>query len=379
MHNSRLQLPFDVPQIIAAGADLKNALCLTKGRDAFLSQHLGDMANPEVGASHMQMASRLMEALDIHPEVVACDMHPDYFSTRTARSIAKDLGIKSVVPVQHHHAHVASCMAENDLPNEKVIGIALDGTGFGPDGAIWGGEILVADYKGFERAAHFEYVKMPGGDVAAREGWRMAIAYLQLSAVSCRLSALSKIGEDKLLLVRQMITKDINCPRTSSCGRLFDAVAAITGIRMENSFEGQAAMELEQLADESEKGVYESRVTSHESLDVISFAPTIRAILKDLGSGISPGIISMRFHNTIINALSVACDKIGERQTTNDERRVCLSGGCFQNAILVRGLKKSLVDRGFTVYTHSLVPPNDGGIALGQAAIAAHSLGDQNL
>ncbi|MBT3182400.1 MAG: carbamoyltransferase HypF [Deltaproteobacteria bacterium] len=368
-----IRLSFEMPQLFAVGADLKNTICFTKGHNAFLSQHLGDMENLDSHDSLEMVADHLMHILNIKPEIVTCDMHPDYFSTRFANKIATNHR-SPITEVQHHHAHIASCMAENDLPNEKVIGIALDGTGFGTDGTIWGGEVLMADYETFERAAHFGQIPMPGGNVAAKECWRMALAYLQTADSRVRtIQHFKKIGDEKIKFVQQMIEKDINCPMTSSCGRLFDAVAALTGLRMKNSFEGQAAMELEQIADESEHGVYPFTIdeTCNGALR-INFSPMIAAISEGVQAGTELGVISMRFHNTIVGALFDICTKIDKGNAIHDRRRVCLSGGCFQNAILMTKLKKLLVDKGFTVYTHSLVPPGDGGVALGQAAIAAH-------
>ncbi len=351
-----IHLNFNMPHILATGADMKNAICLTKGQNAVLSQHLGNLENAESCSSFENATSHMEKLFDIKPEIIACDLHPDYFSSRYAESISKSKDCK-LMRVQHHHAHIASCMAENDLPNEKVLGIVLDGTGIGTDDTIWGGEILVADYETFMRAAHLTPVPLPGGDMAAREPWRMALAYLR----GMKKPAFKGIPSEKIELVDEMIEKGINSPMTSSCGRLFDAISAIIGLRLVNSFEGQAAIELEQISDGDENGTYNFSIEGSR----INFSATIEGILEDLNSKITLPTIGGKFHNTIVEALTKSCKTI-------NNSKVCLSGGCFQNLLLTQKLKKSLEDEGFTVYTHSLVPPNDGGIALGQAAIAAH-------
>ena len=387
-----VRLAFSLPRIFAAGADMKGAICLTKGKNAWLSEHLGDLGNALAHRAFEDAANRLGSLLDIEPEIVACDMHPDYFSTRFVRS-RFTIHDSRITAVQHHHAHVASCMAENDLPNEKVIGIALDGTGYGPDGTVWGGEILVADYAGFDRVARFRPVAMPGGEAAAREPWRTALAWLAKrdDGTTGRRGiettpSLSGIGEERLHVVRQMIEKGVNCPMTSSCGRLFDAVAALTGICLKNSFEGQSAMMLEQAADEVEEGSYSFGIRDSElrirregvdPLFEIDFAPTIAAVAEETAGGTPPPSVSARFHNALVDALAAACLRIsGDSRFTISDSRVCLSGGCFQNAILSSKLKKRLEEEGLKVYTHSLVPAGDGGVALGQAVVAAHNFRD---
>ncbi len=378
-----------MPPILATGADLKGAICVTRGHNAILSQHLGDLQNAEAHRGFEETVEHLTTLFAVRPEIIACDLHPDYFSTRFAETISRSLDLTkprdhetTISRVQHHHAHIASCMAENDLPNEPVIGIALDGTGFGTDGTIWGGELLIADYEGFTRAARFKPVPMPGGDAAAREPWRMALAYLRTTdhgPWTKNQNLFPSVPREKIDLVRQVLEKRINCPMTSSCGRLFDAIAALIGLRTVNTFEGQAAMELEQIAadhcDEAYPYTIETRDSRHETRDhpplQIGFERMIEQIVNDAVAGISPSIISARFHNTLIETISDACRRIRSRFTVHGSR-VCLSGGCFQNACLAEGLKKKLVDQGFTVYTHALVPPNDGGIALGQTIVAAH-------
>ena len=377
-----IRLAFDLPPVLATGADLKGSICLTKGRNAFLSQHLGDLENAEAHRFLEQATGHLQKIFAIEPEVIAYDLHPDYASTRYAKEVAisrsDDLTTPRIYAIQHHHAHIASCMAENDLPNEEVIGIALDGTGLGTDETIWGGEILLADYKDFSRQASFKPVPMPGGDAASKQPWRMALSYLHAQRITA--DDLEKIFKDvdekEIGLLLQMMEKNINCPLTSSCGRLFDAVSALLGICTHNSFEGQAAMELEQAAGEDETGGYDFSIETENAKSAISdsmmrinFSPMIDEILKDLKNDISSATISARFHNTVAGAIIQTCAKIASQQKV---RRAALSGGCFQNAILTSRIKKGLEEQGFQVYTHSLVPPNDGGVALGQAVIAAH-------
>jgi hydrogenase maturation protein HypF len=367
-----IRLPFEMPQIIAIGADLKNAICLAREHNAFLSQHLGDLENIEAQKSLEAVANHLCKILNVAPKAVVCDLHPDYFSTRLARTLAAP--DKTIITVAHHHAHIASCMAENGLANKPVIGIALDGTGFGMDETAWGGEILVADYEGFKRAAHFRQVKMPGGDTASKEPWRMALSYLDDACIASYDRIFEGTTRENIRFVSGMLQKNINCPRTSSCGRLFDAVASIIGVKQINRFEGQAAMMLEQIANESERGRYPFELHKNPEKIEIDFSKTIEAIWHETGKGLASGISSMRFHNTIIEALASACTVIADSRFSIRDFGVCLSGGCFQNAILAHGLKKRLVDEGFKVYTHSLVPPNDGGVALGQVAVAAHRI-----
>lgn len=394
-----LRLAFKMPRVLALGADLKGAICLTKGHNAFLSQHLGDLENELAHCAFEDAIEHMKRILDIRPEIIACDMHPDYFSTRYAYSRVTGhpstllgAGGSRIAVIQHHHAHIASCMAENDLPNEEVIGIALDGMGYGTDGTIWGGEILIADYKGFKRAAHFRPVPMPGGDAAAKEPWRMAVSYLSrvtrhASRENLNSTFFRNIDNKSIQLVEQMVEKGFNCPMTSSCGRLFDAVAAIIGLRTVNTFEGQAAIELEQIVDENEDGCYEfgtrdprpeTRNYDSKTLLEIDFGPTFVAIVEEVSQEIAHSTISARFHNTLVEALARTCLTIQFHKSLSVSRvsgpgsRICLSGGCFQNALLTTRLKKRLEDEGFKVYTHSLVPPNDGGIALGQAVVATH-------
>jgi hydrogenase maturation protein HypF len=345
----------NVPELLACGGELKNVFCLTKGRHAILSQHIGDLENYETLLFFEETLANLKKLFRVRPRAVAHDLHPDYLSTRYA--LALDL---PRIAVQHHHAHVAACMVENGLDGE-VIGVAFDGTGYGSDGAIWGGEFLVAGYEGFERHAHVRYVSLPGGDAAIREPWRSALSYL-IDAFGAD-APFAAVDESRARVVRQMINRKINTVPASSCGRLFDAVASLIGLRHEVNFEGQAAIELEAIADESETAVY-----PFEAGETVDFRPAIRRIVGDAAAGVTPGVISARFHNTVAAAIVETCRRIGGL------RRVCLSGGTFQNMTLLASATRQLQESGFEVFLHAKVPPNDGGIALGQAAVAASRL-----
>ncbi|MFZ2634378.1 MAG: carbamoyltransferase HypF [Desulfosalsimonadaceae bacterium] len=360
-----------LPQILACGAEMKNTVCLTKDDHAFLSQHIGDLEHPAAHDFFEQTITHMQDILDIRPEIIAHDLHPDYFSTRYA--ITRNDAVR--VPVQHHHAHIVSCMAENRMDGE-VIGLAFDGTGFGTDGAIWGGEVILADFGGFKRLAHLEYIPMPGSAAAIREPWRMAISYLLdtfgESFQNLSLPLLNTIDPNAIQTMIQMISKKINSPLTSSLGRLFDAVAAIMGIRNFVSFEGQAAMELEMMAetdriDMQENKVYGFEWTSGETKR-ISVRPVILGIITDMSASIPLPLISRRFHATLIQLFSLLCREL---RTETGLNRVVLSGGVFQNALLLDGLISALGNEKFEVFTHSLAPANDGGISLGQALIAA--------
>ena len=353
-----LDLGRDVPELLAVGGELKNAFCLTKGRHAILSQHIGDLENYETLVFFEETLANLKKLFRVAPRAVACDLHPGYLSTRYALSLTR----LPQVGVQHHHAHIASCMAENHLEGE-VIGVAFDGTGYGPDGAIWGGEFLVAGYPRFERRGHLRYVPLAGGDAAVREPWRAALAY-------CRETppALRAIPEDHIRVVRRMIEAGVNTVPTSSCGRLFDAVASIIGLRQQVSFEGQAAIELETTAGDPDATPYPFELTEGQAWE-IDFHPTIERIVS---SAETPATISARFHNTVAAAIAETCRRIGRESGL---RRVCLSGGTFQNVRLLTRTVALLRAADFGVYLHANVPPNDGGIALGQAAIAAARMG----
>jgi hydrogenase maturation protein HypF len=362
----------EFPSVLAVGGELKNTICLLQGRRAFLSQHIGDLENAEAYNFFGEAVAHWQNILDIQPDVVAYDLHPDYFSTRWAlgqKGARKDI---RVIGVQHHHAHIASCMAENHLES-RVIGIALDGTGYGTDGRVWGGEILLADYLDFERAAHLSYVPMPGGAAAIREPWRMAASYLRhaFGPEMFRLAIpfVEQIPAAKLRTISQMAERGVNSPLTSSCGRLFDGVAALAGLRHEVNYEAQAAIELEACRDESAAGQpYSIELREEGGILQLDPAPVIRAIVEDLRRGATPGQISQRFHEGLACALADVARRLRERTGLNT---VCLSGGSFQNVYLAGELERLLAEEGFRVFTHSQVPAGDGGLSLGQAVVAA--------
>jgi hydrogenase maturation protein HypF len=442
-----VHLPFEARQILAVGGELKNTFCLTRGRYAFLSQHIGDMENLETLQSFEQMVEHFKRLFRVEPEVIAHDLHPDYLSTRWVQSVTgyrlQATGSQpstfnlqpSLIPVQHHHAHVAACMADNGLVGDRpVIGVAFDGTGYGTDGAIWGGEFLIADYAGFRRAAHLAYVPLPGGDAAIRHPYRTALAHLWHAFGTLDPSGLSPSelapslrsgqalngvkgqsldlppvhaasAEERRILQRQL-ERGLNAPPTSSAGRLFDAVAAIAGVRQTVNYEAQAAIELEMLTEagiedaypwdiqrttndgkgtEGPKGSEGSDVPfgpfapsvpsvscvpsvpfdpSHWVLDP---APVIRAVVADVQAGVPVPVIAARFHNAVADLVCAVCVRLRQETGLNE---VALSGGVWQNVTLLGKTLDRLAAAGFVVYTHRRVPPNDGGLSLGQAVIA---------
>jgi hydrogenase maturation protein HypF len=357
-----------LPPVLACGAELKNTIGISKGDKVFISQHIGDLENLATYEFFQKTVAHMQRILEVRPEIIACDMHPDYLSTRWAEEQADIPKVK----VQHHHAHIVSCMAEHKLEG-TVIGVSCDGTGFGPDGTVWGGEILVAEVKRFERAAHLACVAMPGGAAAIKEPWRMAVSYLRDAfgdgLWGLDLPVLREAGADKVRLMLEMAAKGVNSPLTSSLGRLFDGVAAIAGLRSRVTYEGQAAMELEMAGADETESFYEYGWAEGCPCRILP-APIIRGVVADIGKGLSVSTISVKFHNTLILMLRDLCDLIRRQCGLN---RVVLSGGVFQNARLLTGLIPALAARGFEVYSHRLVPTNDGGIALGQAVIAAQT------
>jgi len=367
-----VQLEKETQAVLAVGGELKNTVCVVRGSEAFLSQHVGDLENLESYRFFEEAVQHLQRILETEPKVIAHDLHPDYFSTKWAQ---ERTGVE-LVGVQHHHAHVAACMAENHLDG-KVIGIALDGTGYGTDGAIWGGEVLVSDYAGFERAAHFEYVPLPGGAAAIHEPWRMAVSYLAKhfgkDVEKLGLPFLAEIDSRKLSVVLQMMEREINSPRTSSCGRLFDAVAALVGLRGTVNFEAQAAVELEMAArDSGSEAAYPLDLNLHGAIWQIGTKSLLEWLVRDVRKQTNVAEISRKFHNGLALVLVEAAEKIRERTKLN---RVCLSGGCFLNALLLETMIAEMKERSFEVFFHTEVPAGDGGISLGQAVIAGRRVG----
>jgi hydrogenase maturation protein HypF len=347
-----------IPDLVAAGGELKNTFCLTTGSYAILSQHIGDLENYETLLFFRETLEHLQRFFRVKPRAVAHDFHPAYLSTRAAMEM--DLPL---IGVQHHHAHAASCMAEHQLQG-RVIGAAFDGTGYGADGAIWGGEVLVCDYARFERRYHLRYVPLAGGDAGAREPWRSALAYLRDAGLSAgNAPSLASVDEKRLRVVERMIERGVQTVATSSCGRLFDAVSALLGVCLENRYEAEAAMELEALAcgDGPEFG-FDLR---GEEIDL---RQTIRELAVAQRNGAPAGVLSAGFHETLASAIAQACVQV---RASDGLDRVCLSGGSFQNVRLLEGTIARLERAGFQVYWQSEIPPNDGGLALGQAAIAA--------
>jgi hydrogenase maturation protein HypF len=353
--------------VLACGAELKNTFCLGRGNHAFVSPHIGDLENAETLRSFTEGIEHFKRLFDITPEVVAHDLHPEYLSTKYALDLAQDAGL-ALVGVQHHHAHIASCLADNRAAG-PVIGVAFDGTGYGTDGTLWGGEFLVADLAGFERAGHLAPVPLPGGAAAIRQPWRMAAVYLEAAFPGGPPDGLEVARRNERLWpgVLAMARRGVNAPVTSSAGRLFDAVAALLRVRDEINYEGQAAVELEQLADPGEPGCYRAAITGAGPF-LASGADLVRAAAADLVAGVARPVIAARFHNGVAALIRDGCLLLRERHGLST---VALSGGVFQNLLLLEAVAGQLEALGFEVLVHSRVPCNDGGISLGQAVVAA--------
>jgi hydrogenase maturation protein HypF len=355
-----VRLGLNVEGIFAAGAELVNCFCIGKGNLAIPSQHIGDLKNPETLDFYMESVGNFSRMFRFRPLMVAADMHPDYLSTRYAHELGLPL-----IEVQHHHAHIASCMAEHGL-DEQVIGVALDGVGYGDDGRIWGGEFLICDLDTYQRYSHFDYIPMPGGDRATEEPWRMAVAYLYRTFghgfIEMDIPFIHQLEQEVVEVVLEAIDRHINCPLTSSAGRLFDAVSALTGLCTHSAFHAEAPMRLEAAADKHTGSHY-----GFSTGKTIRFEPMIEAIVNDIKNKISPAVISARFHNTLIESV---VQTVSSAQADSGLKKVALSGGSFQNRYLLSRLEHSLQNNGFQVYINSLVPANDGGIALGQLAVA---------
>lgn len=353
-------------QILACGAQQKNTLCLVKDGYAILSQHIGELENYETLVFFEQTLTRMKRLFEIEPEVVVYDLHPGYLSTQFAQA----LSIPRKLGVQHHHAHIASCIAEHHLTG-SVIGVAWDGTGFGLDQTIWGGEFLIADLIGFERFAHFSAIPLAGGDTAIREPWRAARAYLFDTFGDNIPPALTpdNVPTTAVSMLDIMLAKNIQTVQTSSCGRLFDAVASILGLHHVVSFEGQAAIALEQIADTTDTA-YDFAVQGRNPCQV-DMRPMIHQIANDLRRKQPVSRIAGRFHNTMVAVIADVCVRMRDATGLT---RVCLGGGCFQNALLLEGSVRALQSAAFDVFFPQQVPCNDGGISLGQAAISTELL-----
>jgi hydrogenase maturation protein HypF len=364
-----IHLTYRGRQILGCGAEEKNTICLTRDNYAFVSQHIGDMENIET-LEHFKNTIELYQKLfRIKPEIIAHDMHPEYLPTKFAKELAEKEKIK-IVPVQHHHAHIVSCMADNGI-KDPVIGVALDGTGYGTDGHIWGGEFMTADYKAFTRMAHLEYLPLPGGATAIKKPYRTAIGYMMALDMSTdrKLPPFKLSDKKELEIIKNQIEKKINTPLTSSMGRLFDVVAAIIGVRGVIEYEAQAAIDLEMCASEAsdEKEIYPFTITGEAGVRIIRIRDLLAAIVNDWHAKRPKAVIAARFHNTVARMILEACQPISKKTNI---KRVMLSGGVFQNRLLLRKTKVLVESAGLRVYTHRQVPCNDGGISLGQVVAA---------
>ena len=375
-----LEIDTSPPSILACGAHLKNTIALTRRNQVFVSQHIGDLENLAAYEFFKASVDHIERIADVTPSVVAHDLHPDYLSTRYALG----LGVERKIGVQHHHAHIASCLGEAGMDG-PVIGLALDGTGYGPDGTIWGGELLIATRATFTRAGHLEQVSIPGGDAAIRQVWRMALAHLYGSygdaVASLPLEAILGADRKQVEIVLAMLKQGVNSPVTSSCGRLFDAVSCLCGIRREAKYEGQAALELEMALADDVDCAYPVVLDRQGDRIVIGVRGLIRKIADEIAPEVkregaarwvsaSPakGEISAKFHNWLVLSLAEAASVLRERHGI---ATVALSGGCFQNAALLGSLERVLDGAGFRVITNHLVPANDGGVSFGQVVAAA--------
>lgn len=373
-----LTLPTDAPPSLAVGAELKNTVGVARGRQAWLSQHLGDLGDLETLRSFERTTGQLADFLEIDPVVVAADPHPAYATHAWARRHHAE----RLTTVQHHHAHVAALLAEHGLaPDVPVLGFAFDGTGYGPDGTVWGGEVLLADQRGFERLSHLACVPLPGGDSAVTNPARMALAHLWAAGIAwdADLPAVAALDEAQRRLLHAQLERDVACVPTSSMGRLFDAVSALLGVCLDVTYEGQAAIELEWRTDPA-------GLPATHHLDVLTStaryafevgavcdpAPVLRDIVDDLRAGVPIPLIAVGFHDAVVDAVVEVAARCADRvAAAGTARTVGLTGGVFQNAWLITRTRARLAREGWQVLTHRLVPPNDGGLALGQLAVLA--------
>jgi len=362
-------LPAVTADILACGAEMKSSFCIVRNNEAYLSQHIGELTGTENYDFYRESVDHLQNVLGFVPELVVCDQHPDYLSSRYART--RNGRCRTV---QHHHAHIGAVMAENKL-HDSVLGIVLDGAGYSDDGTVYGGEIYLADRNGYSRLARLSHLLLPGGDQAAAQPWRMALSLLyqhfgrKALLEEAQPPALQSISRSHRQFIGQMMIQGLNCPKTSSCGRLFDAVSALLGLCLYNDYEGQAAMLLERqavLTDDEPQPPYPVILTKEADVLVIESSPLAALICSDLAAGVPGAVVAQRFHQWLVSALVAVCAELHE-QTGIDS--VVLSGGCMQNKLLLETLISHLQIKGFSVYAGALVPMNDGGIALGQAFI----------
>jgi hydrogenase maturation protein HypF len=353
-----------IPGVFAAGALLKNTFSITRDDRVFISQYMGDLDNAETFQAYRESVDHYFDLFQFSPQVIACDLHPDFLSTTFANTLAENYQVE-LIPVQHHHAHLAACLAENGLPlEETILALAFDGTGYGPDGTIWGGEFLLGNAAGFERPGSLQPLPLPGGDAAIKKPYRIALAYLSALGLLDQAPSLeSACSGQEVLLLKTQLAKNLNVFQTTSMGRLFDAVAALIGLRAEVSYEGQAAIELETIADTSTQESYPFDIQAGQ----IQLKPVFEAILADLRRNTPNPTISARFHNTIVSASSRMIQNIIADRPI---QTVALSGGVWQNQLLLRKMHSELQQLGLLTLTHHLTPPNDGCISLGQAVVA---------
>jgi hydrogenase maturation protein HypF len=366
-----VKLPRKSEPLLATGAELKNTFCITHDNYAFLSQHIGDMENYETLRSFEESIKHYEQLFRVKPAAIVYDLHPNYLATRYAIKRGERENLPTF-GVQHHHAHIVACMAENKLDgSHPVIGVAFDGTGYGDDGAVWGGEFLIADYKGYQRAFHLDYFPLPGGDSAIKHPARTALALLWSLKLEWN-GRLAPVGEfndnDRITLLKQL-ERNINSPLTSSMGRLFDAAAALAGVRQKVNYEAQAAIEFESLVDQTENGEYPFEL-DHNKVELRS---AFRLLLADVLAGVSVNLIAARFHNGLAQLVTTASSRLRKETSINE---VALSGGVWQNITLLGRTLSLLQKQGFQVYLHREVPANDGGLSLGQAVIAITRMRD---
>lgn len=355
--------------ILAYGAESKGVFSLTNGRDLFISRDFGDLDDYANFSRYEKDIRKRLKVYGLNPELTACDMHPGYNSTALAEENA--FGGDHIIKIQHHHAHIASCMLENNLKG-KVLGIAFDGTGYGADGSVWGGEFLIATFKDFKRGAHLEYIPMPGGDKAVTEPWRMAAAYLRRAFgdgfIELDIPLAKRIKRKEWELLKNMVDKGINSPLTSSMGRFFDAIASMVLCILKVGFEAEAAIKLQQYAEmaESEDGEYRFNLSKKESL-IVETDKIVKEVVKDVKKGVEKAVVAAKFHNTVAGIMREVSLRL--RKSTG-VKKVVLSGGVFQNKFLLKKSVASLEDCGFDVYTHKVFSTTDAGISAGQAMIA---------
>jgi len=369
------QLAAPLPDTLALGGQMKATACIVRGNEAFLSPHIGDLDTPEARRFFDESVRLMYKLTERKPTLVACDLHPGYYTTRYAGEMA---GVR-VIQVQHHHAHIVGCMAEHGLSGQ-VIGLAMDGTGYGTDGQVWGGEFLTADEASFTRVGHLRYYRLPGGEAAIREPWRIAVSLLFMACgeswpdIAAEFGLLPQKGDKGRsagtgAILKRMVETGLNSPWTSSLGRLYDGFAALIGLRALVSFEGQAAMELEASAEKGKAGNLPYTIAEEEGKLILDFTGAVRAAVDMRRRGAATNDMAAAFQSTLPVAFTAMAARIREKTGLN---RAVLGGGCFQNRMLLTACRRELSRQGFAVFSHSRIPTNDGGIALGQAVCAAN-------